>query len=190
MSYDVSFYTKNEARKNILMSKYEKGSWQYDFAQKYGSFFDLCGWCWSKFINELRAEIGHKDPESEDNTSFFVQVKDLRKIANAIEAFENTSGAQKYKMYIELFDAVIFFTYDPDVPFPTEIRDENPNSCWLTIEQVYEMKKVLCSAGNFMESFWEVIQYQGIWPSDLPIIIKKLFADAPDDELVSVVESY
>ena len=50
MSYDVNFCTENEACKNILMSQYEEGTWRYNYAQKYGVFFDLCGWCWNDFI--------------------------------------------------------------------------------------------------------------------------------------------
>lgn len=186
MSYDVAFCTENDMRKNVLMSQYKEGTWQYNYAQKYGVFFDLSGWRWSNFIKVMRIDIGKPNPEDKD--SFYIQVGDLRKMAKAIEAYRATEGAKRYEMYIDVCNVNGFHIYNPTLPFPTNEWDER--TCWLSIDQVYEMKCAICSAGEFMEELWEIVMDEGEYFGDFAPIVNKIFADAPDDELVLVEESY
>lgn len=192
MSYDVCFCVDNEESKSKVINYFEHGSWEQKDAQEFGSFYSLSGWCYSSFIQAMRAEIGRKAIEE---TDFYVRVSDLWKIASAIEAFAHTEGAKKFQKYIDIFNVQDFRVYDPELPFSKEFFDMDRDywderACWLSLDQVFEMKKALMSAGNFMEGLWKIARSEGCWMNDFPKVVKDLFADASDDELIIVSESY
>lgn len=184
MSYDVSFCTENSMCKENLLKMCKKDSWQYEAIHKYGSFYDLCGWCWCEFIQEMKHDIGIIKNEF----SFTITVKDLRAISTAIEAYTQTEGYKKYEMCIDLFDVDGFHVYDPDLPYVN--REYEEQECWLSIQQVYDMKKALCQGGAFMEEYWNVVQNGYCGLNDLPNIVNTVFKDVPDEDIITVFESY
>lgn len=198
MSYDVLFCIQNEDRKNAYVETIDPNNWARECAELYGDFYDLCGRQYSEFIDDLRYEVGKKNDNEEDEPSFFITVGVLRKIAKAIEDYHATEGAKKYDMYAEVFGVTDFHIYDPEVPeiFLAALHENdacvNEQICWITIQQAFEMKKALLSAGNFMESIWDYLRLENNYTGldDLSKVLKEVFADAPDDELVLIRESY